>query len=87
MVKLLVLIFLALLLWIVLERLLAALGVGAGGRGRFPGHRGPPEDPRSAPAARDVVLVACDGCGVHVPRSRLRATGGRSLCNRCRAES
>ena len=82
MLKALVLVFLAYLVWRGLESVLGQVRGAVGPGPGDPRLRSP--RPASGPAGPQVVetLVPCADCGVHVPRSRtLTGPGGQLFCS------
>jgi hypothetical protein len=76
MVRVVLLIVIAYLVWQGIERLLDRLRALDGGAARRGGRR------PAAPAALEETLVRCPVCGVHALRSRtLPAPGGGSFCS------
>lgn len=88
MLRLLVLLLLALLIWMLLDRLLALVASPAPRRRARPGDDGRTGGGRgeTRPAER---LVRCGTCGVRVPESRvLPATAGAAYCSEaCRRQA
>jgi hypothetical protein len=79
MIRLLLLVVIAYLVWLGIESLLGRLRAAAGFTARPLRPPGPP--PGSAPAGGIETLVRCAGCGTHVIRSRALTVGGRAFCS------
>jgi hypothetical protein len=78
MTRLLLLVVIAYLVWLGIERLLDKLRVAAGVTAR---PLRPPAPPPDSPSGAET-LVRCAGCGVHVLPSRtLTAAGGQRFCS------
>jgi hypothetical protein len=79
MIRLLLLVVIAYLVWLGIESLLNRLrgSIGATVRPLRP-PRAPGQDTGQI---TETTLVRCDGCGAHFPRSRILTAGGETFCS------
>jgi uncharacterized protein len=81
MIRLLLLVVIAYLVWLGIESLLGRLRAAAGFTARPLRPPGTPPGPAPAPSDSVETLVRCAGCGIHVIRSRALTVGGRAFCS------